>query len=102
MSKKDDSWPFLVVFGQKSGKIDFFIGCFEPTMVLNFQRKLLREELVRSEKKSLIKHTNNVNHKHSVVKTLIPERFFPSIVLHCRYYIRKANEKVSENYKVGL
>ena len=46
-------------------------GCFEPTAVHNFQRKLLREELFKA-KKALAEHESKVCDERNILKSVLP------------------------------
>ena len=46
-------------------------GCFEPTAVHNFQRKLLREELFKA-KKALAEQESKVCDERNILKSVLP------------------------------
>ena len=50
-------------------------GCFEPTAVHNFQRKLLKEELFKP-KKALAEHESKVYKKRNILKSVLPSQSY--------------------------
>ena len=68
-------------------------GCFEPSVVLNFQRRLLKQELFRAKQ---LAETHKVSvHEHlTKLREVAKEQWLPSILLHIRYAVAKERVKV--------
>ena len=55
-------------------------GCFEPIVVHNFQRNLLKNELSKA-KKTQVTQMNVIETKRSVLRDVVPVKLIPSIAL---------------------
>ena len=58
-------------------------GCFEPTAVHNFQRKLVKQELFKA-KKTLGEHELKVKERRDIFKGFLPQKLLPSVLLFTR------------------
>ena len=58
-------------------------GCFEPTVVHNFQRNLLKVELSKAGKQKET-HINVIETKRTLLRDKVPTKFIHSIVFHTR------------------
>ena len=76
-------------------------GCFEPTTVHNFQRRLLKNELAKA-RSTLKEHEKSVNNKRSKLNRTVDEILLPSIVLYTRISKRKCRETVLETQRNKL
>ena len=76
-------------------------GCFVPTVVHNFQRNLLKAEMVEARKLKEI-HKNIIETKRAVVRESIPSKLIPSIAFHSRQDVKVVKNKVKETHKKKL
>ena len=76
-------------------------GCFEPTVVHNFQRKLLKEELAKANS-LLQQHEENLVVKRTALTQSIPQRLIPSIILHTKHTVRLTREKLIATHSKKL
>ena len=76
-------------------------GCFEPTIVHNFQRRLLKAELSKS-----IDDKNNAEIKltqsRAALKLKCPAYLLPSVILYLRHFSTIERERVDERLKTKL
>ena len=54
-------------------------GCFQPTTIHNFQRKLLKQELFKV-KKTLAEHKLKVKERRDILKGFLPQKLLPSVL----------------------
>ena len=85
--RQADIIPRFLRFGITSN------GCFEPSIVLNFQRRLLRQELLKA-KQLADSHKLSVEERLKDLRTQVQARWLPSILLHVRYAIANERAKV--------
>ena len=76
-------------------------GCFEPTVVHNFQRNLLKVELSKA-KKTKETHSNIIETKRTLLKNLAPINLIPSIVFHTRQTVKQTRLNVQKTRKKKL
>ena len=76
-------------------------GCFEPTIVHNFQRKLLKEELAKA-KQNLEQNINNVESKRTALKNKVPPDLIPSVAVYSRCEVRETRLKVQSTHNGKL
>ena len=76
-------------------------GCFEPTVVHNFQAKLLKTELNKA-KKSIEKHAKAVADKRIALQSVVPDKLVPSVVLFCRIEVSNTKEELMEKHSNKL
>ena len=76
-------------------------GCFEPTMVHNFQRKLLNQELKRA-KDQLCLHNESIDRVRKEVRESVPSNYIPSIVFNTRHIIYATRSTVNERHQRKL
>ena len=76
-------------------------GCFEPSVVLNFQRRLPKEELLKARKLAT-SHKNAVDEHLATLRNCVDERWLPSILLHIRYAVAREKAKVSATHQQKL
>ena len=78
-------------------------GCFEPTVVHNFQRKLLKEELLKA-KKALAEHESKVYEKGNILKSVLLSKLLPSVLLftrvNCIIHERMLKQRTLKNWKI--
>ena len=76
-------------------------GCFEPSVVQNFQRRLLKQELSKARQLA-------ENHKASVYEHLtklrdaVNEKWLPSILLHIRYAVANERARIASIHRKKL
>ena len=76
-------------------------GCFEPTVVHNFQRNLLKAELNKARKLKGI-HRNVIEVKRTILKECIPDNLIPSVVLYSQHVIRTTRLSVERTHSRKL
>ena len=76
-------------------------GCFEPTVGLNFQRKLLNQELKRA-KDALANHEHNHARKRKELQNCLPEHLFSSVLFYTRSSLRKVRSEVVSRHQKKL
>ena len=76
-------------------------GCFEPTTVHNFQRRLLKNELAKA-KSTLKEHKKSVNSKRSKLNRTINGTLLPSVILYTRISKRECRENMLETQRKKL
>ena len=76
-------------------------GCFEPTVVHNFQTRLLKAELNKA-RKSIERHAKTVAEKRSTVQPCVPDSLIPSVVLFCRIAVSATKEEVTKKHSHKL
>ena len=76
-------------------------GCFEPTVVHNFQRRLLKGELNKAGV-TLENHVKKINEMRDILKETVDQRFIPSIVVFTRIAVKITNKEVSSNQRRKL
>ena len=73
-------------------------GCFEPTVVRNFQRKLLNQELKRA-RDLLNVHNKSIIRLCNEVRTIVLSAYIPSIVFNSRYIINTTRKTKRQRHK---
>ena len=63
-------------------------GCFDPTVVHNFQRNLLKVELSKARKQKKT-HANVIEAKRTLLRNKVPSKFIQSIVFHTRNSVKQ-------------
>ena len=76
-------------------------GCFEPTIVHNFQRRLLRGQLLSAEY-ALKQATRRLTETHSDVLKSCPRSLLPSVVLRCRTQLGTSTRTLREKHQAKL
>ena len=76
-------------------------GCFEPTVVHNFQLKLLKQELNKAEK-TKVRHLNNVHQKRVALKLLMPPKLIPSVAFFTRQNVKTTRATVKSTHTKKL
>ena len=76
-------------------------GCFEPTTVHNFQRRLLKNELAKA-RSTLKEHEKYVNSKRSKLSRTINKTLLPSVILYTRISKTECRENVLETQRKKL
>ena len=72
-------------------------GCFEPTVVHNFQLKLLKTELNKA-KKTIEKREKTVKDARIALRSIVPDRLVPSVVLFCRIEVSNTKEELMKTH----
>ena len=72
-------------------------GSFEPTAMQNFQRKLLKEELFKA-KKALAEHESKVFEKRNILKSVLPSKLLPLVLLFARVKLYNRRENVEATH----
>ena len=76
-------------------------GCFEPTIVQKFQRRLLKAELGKA--RSIFEHAiNRLNDARCVLKENCRVLLLPSVILFIRYHRRVTNGEISARHHKKL
>ena len=68
-------------------------GCFEPTIVHNFQKRLLKEECNKAKKAREV-HDATVKDIRDALKFSVHRRYLPSIIVHSRLKVRMERNEV--------
>ena len=76
-------------------------GCFEPTVVHNFQRNLLKNELSKA-KKTQVTHMNVIETKRSVLRDVVPVELIPSIILYTRKSVTSTRANVQKTHRCKI
>ena len=76
-------------------------GCFEPTIVHNFQRNLLKAELNKA-KKLKDSHMNVVSTKRTALRDAVKVELIPSIVLFTRQSVKEVRAEVQRTHSKKL
>ena len=69
-------------------------GCFEPTVVHNFQRRLLKQELSKA-KETVLQHDTSLDAKRSALQQSILETLIPSVVAYTRMAVHSTRKEVT-------
>ena len=72
-------------------------GCFEPSIVHNFQRNLLKAELVKAKRQKEV-HLNNVQLGRTELREASSTKLIPSIVLYTRQAVKTARIEVKKSH----
>ncbi len=72
-------------------------GCFEATVVHNFQVKLLKTELNKA-KKTIEKRAKTVEDRRIALRPVVPDRLVPSVVLFCRIEVSNTKEELVKKH----
>ena len=72
-------------------------GCFDPQMVDNFQRNLLKAELSKA-KQLMETHNNNIMDKRNSLKESLPDALIPSVVVFSRLAMAEAAKNVQKRH----
>ena len=76
-------------------------GCFEPQVVHNFQRKLLRVELTKA-RKVIELHNQSLLAKRTLLQNAIPEKMIPSVVFFTRLAVQETKNSVEQTHQKKL
>jgi hypothetical protein len=76
-------------------------GCFEPTVVHNFQRKLLNQELKKA-RDLLTVHNKSIERVRKEVRESVPSIYIPSIVFNVRHIIRTTRSTIHQRHQQKL
>ena len=68
-------------------------GCFERTVVHDFQRKLLKEELYKA-KKILAEQESKVYEKKNILKSVLPSKLLTSVLLFTKITVFNTRKNV--------
>ena len=75
--------------------------CFEPTVVHNFQRRLLKQELSKA-KETVLQHNASLDAKRSALQQSIPETLIPSVVVYTRMAVHSTRNEVTTTLQKKL
>ena len=76
-------------------------GCFEPTVVHNFQLRLLKQEL-NNAITTKTQHAETVAEKRSLLKDSLPAKLIPSVILFSRIKISETRKLVANTHSKKL
>ena len=76
-------------------------GCFEPSVVLNFQRRLLKQELAKA-KQQAESHKVSIDEHLKKLQAQVQERWLPSILLHIWYAVANESARVASVHQQKL
>ena len=78
-------------------------GCFEQSVVLNFQRRLLKQELTKAKQQAEA-HKISVQEHLEKLRAKVKVQWLPPILLHTRYAVAKEMARVAgvHNKKLNM
>ena len=76
-------------------------GCFEPTVVHNFQRRLLKQELSKATE-TVLQHDTSLDAKRAALQQSIPETLIPSVVVYTRVVVHSRRKEVTTTQQKKL
>ena len=76
-------------------------GCFEPRVVHNFQRNLLKAELAKARKQKET-HVNVIETKRTLLRNKVQPKFIHSIIFHTRNSVNQTKHDVQNTHSKKL
>ena len=76
-------------------------GAFEPTVVHNFQRKLLNQEL-RKANELLSKYDSTLEEWRKEIRNKVPVIYIPSVIFNARFMVHKTRKEIIARHQKKL